>query len=127
MLFTFYQYPSTFFFLTHGKRKNKQKGYIAKYIFLKEKCVRVNKKKRARDFLSSLLFIILPPIFPFFFFRVFFFDLLYIYICKRAKEKRAHWTINFIYLFGYLVDPASSDMLISKIKPCKSKFKRSLR
>ena len=23
----------------------------------------------------------------------------------------------------YLVDPASSDMLISKIKPCKSKFK----
>ena len=26
---------------------------------------------------------------------------------------------------SYLVDPASSDMLVSKIKPCKSKYKRT--
>ena len=33
----------------------------------------------------------------------------------------------YVYLIsyskGYLVDPASSDMLVSKIKPCKSKYK----
>ena len=28
------------------------------------------------------------------------------------------------YLAGYLVDPASSHMLVSKIKPCMSKYKR---
>ena len=27
---------------------------------------------------------------------------------------------------GYLVDPASSHMLVSKIKPCKSKYKSFL-
>jgi hypothetical protein len=27
---------------------------------------------------------------------------------------------------GYLVDPASNDMLVSKIKPCKSKYKSIL-
>jgi hypothetical protein len=29
----------------------------------------------------------------------------------------------FIYIYKYLVDPASSHMLVSKIKPCMSKFK----
>ena len=28
------------------------------------------------------------------------------------------------YLNSYLVDPASSHMLVSKIKPCMSKFKQ---
>lgn len=35
--------------------------------------------------------------------------------------------LSFIYVNkGYLVDPASSDMLVSKIKPCKSKYKSFL-
>lgn len=37
---------------------------------------------------------------------------------------------SYIYYYirkkGYLVDPASSDMLVSKIKPCKSKYKSFL-
>ena len=28
------------------------------------------------------------------------------------------------FVLGYLVDPASSHMLVSKIKPCMSKYKR---
>lgn len=28
------------------------------------------------------------------------------------------------FVLSYLVDPASSHMLVSKIKPCMSKFKR---
>ena len=30
-----------------------------------------------------------------------------------------------LFHLGYLVDPASSHMLVSKIKPCMSKYKRS--
>ena len=30
---------------------------------------------------------------------------------------------GYSVVFGYLVDPASSHMLVSKIKPCMSKYK----
>ena len=32
--------------------------------------------------------------------------------------------VRLLILAGYLVDPASSHMLVSKIKPCMSKYKR---
>ena len=34
------------------------------------------------------------------------------------------WATGLGRLTGYLVDPASSHMLVSKIKPCMSKYKR---
>lgn len=34
--------------------------------------------------------------------------------------------VNYLLTKGYLVDPASSDMLVSKTKPCKSKYKSLL-
>jgi hypothetical protein len=33
--------------------------------------------------------------------------------------------VPFLANSSYLVDPASSDMLVSKIKPCMSKYKRT--
>ena len=37
---------------------------------------------------------------------------------------RAFALVEIYSLTSYLVDPASSHMLVSKIKPCMSKFKR---
>ena len=48
----------------------------------------------------------------------------------RARRVRASdagvWSLEFsiVLALGYLVDPASSHMLVSKIKPCMSKYKR---
>ena len=35
-----------------------------------------------------------------------------------------HRLVRLGLLLGYLVDPASSHMLVSKIKPCMSKYKQ---
>lgn len=40
-------------------------------------------------------------------------------------DVRLYTTSAFIITFCYLVDPASSHMLVSKIKPCMSKYKPS--
>ena len=37
---------------------------------------------------------------------------------RRRRVKRGLFSV-----FGYLVDPASSHMLVSKIKPCRSMYK----
>ena len=48
------------------------------------------------------------------------------FFCYR-EELFIHKTISFAFSWlddGYLVDPASSHMLVSKIKPCMSKYKQ---
>ena len=51
------------------------------------------------------------------------------HICRKCGLKRSHfdlWTrLKCNVLLCYLVDPASSHMLVSKIKPCMSKNKPS--
>ena len=51
---------------------------------------------------------------------------------QRSEEVQYHFHISTIWFdffqeksHGYLVDPASSHMLVSKIKPCMSKNKPS--
>ena len=46
--------------------------------------------------------------------------------CKRLGADRfagASKLLFFLEMVRYLVDPASSHMLVSKIKPCMSKYK----
>ena len=48
---------------------------------------------------------------------------------ERDEKGICHMTVIFLSRFpscydGYLVDPASSHMLVSKIKPCMSKYKQ---
>ena len=42
----------------------------------------------------------------------------------RHVSRRAYPRLRVASYDSYLVDPASSHMLVSKIKPCMSKFKR---
>ena len=45
----------------------------------------------------------------------------------RLRRMPGLYALSFISMcvvLGYLVDPASSHMLVSKIKPCMSKYKR---
>jgi hypothetical protein len=41
----------------------------------------------------------------------------------RSGFRACEWEVRFFFLDSYLVDPASSHMLVSKIKPCMSKYK----
>ena len=41
---------------------------------------------------------------------------------SRRRVERAIDLVLIYYIDSYLVDPASSHMLVSKIKPCKSKY-----
>ena len=45
-------------------------------------------------------------------------------INQRVKRNPLEPAISFEKMYSYLVDSASSHMLVSKIKPCMSKFKR---
>ena len=44
----------------------------------------------------------------------------------RLRRMPGRWFVlaRAPFALGYLVDPASSHMLVSKIKPCMSKYKR---
>ena len=47
--------------------------------------------------------------------------------CRLTSNDRSSMLSNNVKVIAgtsYLVDPASSHMLVSKIKPCMSKFKR---
>ena len=44
--------------------------------------------------------------------------------CRAKNAGGLAVTLSLARLLGYLVDPASSHMLVSKIKPCMSKYKR---
>ncbi len=46
-------------------------------------------------------------------------------VCKVGNGMELEWK-NDDDDDGYLVDPASSHMLVSKIKPCMSKYKLNL-
>ena len=46
---------------------------------------------------------------------------------KMSTESKGHCdrtTFAILFYKSYLVDPASSHMLVSKIKPCMSKYKQ---
>jgi AmiR/NasT family two-component response regulator len=43
-------------------------------------------------------------------------------VCAFHRARASAGASSFVA--GYLVDPASSHMLVSKIKPCMSKYKR---
>ena len=43
---------------------------------------------------------------------------------RRMPGLYALSLFSMCVVLGYLVDPASSHMLVSKIKPCMSKYKR---
>ena len=47
-------------------------------------------------------------------------------VCERRMPGCARMGVisRVCIVLGYLVDPASSHMLVSKIKPCMSKYKR---
>lgn len=47
----------------------------------------------------------------------------FVQILTVLEEKNTTPINKIIEFFFYLVDPASSHMLVSKIKPCKSKYK----
>ena len=41
----------------------------------------------------------------------------------RERVSALVFPLSFMFVQSYLVDPASSHMLVSKIKPCMSKYK----
>jgi hypothetical protein len=43
---------------------------------------------------------------------------------RMGKKKERFFFIPVLFYKSYLVDPASSHMLVSKIKPCMSKYKQ---
>ena len=45
-------------------------------------------------------------------------------ILRREESEKRMCSSSFFLQGSYLVDPASSHMLVSKIKPCMSKYKR---
>ena len=47
-----------------------------------------------------------------------------LHFCERSTGPASTWDRRLRTHDSYLVDPASSHMLVSKIKPCMSKYKQ---